>query len=370
MNAVCGYSKIENKESNQRESPCPKGLRAERKEPMRILGIESSCDETAAAVVENGRKVLSNVVASQVEEHKLYGGVVPEIASRRHSEAISGVVRQALEDAGCTLEEIDAIAVTYAPGLIGALLVGVNFAKGLALAADKPLVPVHHLRSHIAANYLTNPELKPPFLCLVVSGGHTHIIQVEDYTRLRILGRTRDDAAGEAFDKAARAMGMPYPGGIHLDKLAETGNPEAYTFPRPSVTGAPLDFSFSGLKTAVINQLHNAQQKGQTLCIPDLAASFRKAVVECLVHNTVKAAKQTGAEKLVIAGGVSANRLLRARLQEECGKRGWKFYRPELCYCGDNAAMVASQGYCEFLQGNLAGMELNACANMAVDTLK
>ena len=259
---------------------------------MRILGIESSCDETAAAVVENGRKVLSNVVASQVEEHKLYGGVVPEIASRRHSEAISGVVRQALEDAGCTLEEIDAIAVTYAPGLIGALLVGVNFAKGLALAADKPLVPVHHLRSHIAANYLTNPELKPPFLCLVVSGGHTHIIQVEDYTRLRILGRTRDDAAGEAFDKAARAMGMPYPGGIHLDKLAETGNPEAYTFPRPSVTGAPLDFSFSGLKTAVINQLHNAQQKGQTLCIPDLAASFRKAVVECLVHNTVEAAKQ------------------------------------------------------------------------------
>ena len=337
---------------------------------MRILGLESSCDETAAAVVENGRKVLSNVVASQVEEHKLYGGVVPEIASRRHSEAISGVVRQALEDAGCTLEEIDAIAVTYAPGLIGALLVGVNFAKGLALAADKPLVPVHHLRSHIAANYLTNPELKPPFLCLVVSGGHTHIIQVEDYTRLRILGRTRDDAAGEAFDKAARAMGMPYPGGIHLDKLAETGNPEAYTFPRPSVTGAPLDFSFSGLKTAVINQLHNAQQKGQTLCIPDLAASFRKAVVECLVHNTVEAAKQTGAEKLVIAGGVSANRLLRARLQEECGKRGWKFYRPELCYCGDNAAMVASQGYCEFLQGNLAGMELNACANMAVDTLK
>lgn len=342
----------------------------ERKFLMRILGIESSCDETATAVVEDGRKVLSNVVASQVEEHKLYGGVVPEIASRRHSEAISGVVRQALEDAGCTLEEIDAIAVTYAPGLIGALLVGVNFAKGLSLASGKPLIPVHHLRSHIAANYLTNPQLEPPFLCLVVSGGHTHIIEVEDYTRLRIIGRTRDDAAGEAFDKAARAMGMPYPGGIHLDKLAETGNPAAFSFPRPNVSGAPLDFSFSGLKTSVINQIHNASQKGQELNIPDLAASFRKAVVECLVHNTVTAAKQTGAQKLVIAGGVSANRLLRARLQEECDRNGWQFFRPELCYCGDNAAMVGAQGYYEFLQGNLAGMELNACANMAVDTLQ
>lgn len=337
---------------------------------MRILGIESSCDETAASVVEDGRKVLSNVVASQVEEHKLYGGVVPEIASRRHSEAISGVVRQALEDADCSLDDIDAIAVTYAPGLIGALLVGVNFAKGLAMSADKPLVPVHHLRSHIAANYLTNLDLTPPFLCLVVSGGHTHIIEVEDYTQLHILGRTRDDAAGEAFDKAARAMGMPYPGGVHLDKLAETGNPEAYKFPHPSVTGAPLDFSFSGLKTAVINQLHNAAQKGQEICIPDMAASFRKAVVDCLVSNTVSAARQTGVQKLVIAGGVSANRLLRKRLEEECQKRGWEFYRPELCYCGDNAAMVAAQGYYEFLQGNLAKMDLNACANMAVDTLK
>lgn len=337
---------------------------------MRILGIESSCDETAAAVVEDGRKVLSNIVASQVEEHKLYGGVVPEIASRRHSEAISGVVREALEQAGCTLEDIDAIAVTYAPGLIGALLVGVNFAKGLALASGKPLVPVHHLRSHIAANYLTNPELTPPFLCLVVSGGHTHIIEAQDYTRLRIIGRTRDDAAGEAFDKAARAMGMPYPGGVHLDKLAETGDEHAFSFPHPSVTGAPLDFSFSGLKTAVINLLHNAQQKGQEVCIPDLAASFRRAVVDCLVKNTVAAAKQTGAKKLVIAGGVSANRLLRARLEEACRKNGWEFFRPELCYCGDNAAMVGAQGYYEFLQGNLAGMELNACANMAVDTLK
>ena len=337
---------------------------------MRILGIESSCDETAAAVVEDGRQVLSNIVASQVEEHKLYGGVVPEIASRRHSEAISGVTRQALEKAGCTLDDIDTIAVTYAPGLIGALLVGVNFAKGLALATGKPLIPVHHLRSHIAANYLTNPDLTPPFLCLVVSGGHTHLIDVRDYTKLEMIGRTRDDAAGEAFDKAARSMGMPYPGGVHLDEVAESGNPDAFSFPHPSVSGAPLDFSFSGLKTAVINLIHNASQKGQTLPVPDLAASFRKAVVDCLVQNTVAAARKTGAEKVVIAGGVSANRLLRARLEEECQKNGWEFFRPELRYCGDNAAMVGAQGYYEFLRGNLAGMELNACANMAVDTLK
>ena len=231
---------------------------------MKILAIESSCDETAAAVVENGRRVLSSVVATQVEEHKLYGGVVPEIASRRHSEAIVGVGREALERAELTVNDLDAIGVTYAPGLSGALLVGVNFAKGLSLSANLPLIPVHHLRSHIASNYITNPELEPPFLCLVVSGGHTHIIEVTDYTKLRILGKTRDDAAGEAFDKAARAMGMPYPGGIAMDKLAETGNDKAFKLPRPTVDGAPLDFSFSGLKTAVINILHNAEQKCQT----------------------------------------------------------------------------------------------------------
>lgn len=334
---------------------------------MRILGIESSCDETAAAVVEDGRRVLSSVIASQVEEHKLYGGVVPEIASRRHSEAIVGVTRQALDEAEVSLSGIDAIAVTYAPGLIGALLVGVNFAKGLALSSGLPLVPVHHLRSHIAANYITNPELEPPFLCLVVSGGHTHIIQVEDYTKLRILGCTRDDAAGEAFDKAARAMGMPYPGGVHLDKVAQDGNPEAFRFPRPSVDGAPLDFSFSGLKTSVINLIHNASQKGQTLPVPDLAASFRKAVVGCLVHNFTEAARQTGSKKLVIAGGVSANSLLRSELERVCAENGWKFYRPALNLCGDNAAMVGAQGYYEYLAGSRAGMDLNACAEMPVD---
>ena len=334
---------------------------------MRILALESSCDETAAAVVEDGRRVLSNVVASQVEEHRLYGGVVPEIASRRHSEAIVGVTRQALDEAEVSLSGIDAIAVTYAPGLIGALLVGVNFAKGLALSSGLPLVPVHHLRSHIAANYITNPELEPPFLCLVVSGGHTHIIQVEDYTKLRILGCTRDDAAGEAFDTAARAMGMPYPGGVHLDKVAQDGNPEAFRFPRPSVDGAPLDFSFSGLKTSVINLIHNASQKGQTLPVPDLAASFRKAVVGCLVHNFTEAARQTGSKKLVIAGGVSANSLLRSELERVCAENGWQFYRPALNLCGDNAAMVGAQGYYEYLAGSRAGMDLNACAEMPVD---
>ena len=337
---------------------------------MRILGIESSCDETAASVVEDGRRVLSNVIASQVEEHKLYGGVVPEIASRRHCEAITGVTDRALREAGTDLSQIDAIAVTYAPGLIGALLVGVNFAKGLALSSGKPLVPVHHLRSHIAANYLSNPNLTPPFLCLVVSGGHTHLIDVKDYTDMRIIGYTHDAAAGEAFDTAARAMGMPYPGGIHLDKVAEGGNDRAFSLPRPSVDGAPYDFSFSGLKTSVINLLHNARQKNETVCIPDLAASYRRAVVDCLVRGTMRAAEDTGARTLVIAGGVSANRLLRRQLERECQKRGLVFCRPELCYCGDNGAMVASQGYYEFLSGVRASAGLNACANMAVDTLE
>ena len=334
---------------------------------MRILGIESSCDETAASVVEDGRAVLSNVVASQVEEHKLYGGVVPEIASRRHCEAISGVVREALDGTETGLGAIDAVAVTSAPGLIGALLVGVNFAKGLSLACGKPLVPVHHLRSHIAANYISFPELEPPFLCLVVSGGHTHIVQVDDYTELRVLGRTRDDAAGEAFDKAARAMGIPYPGGVELDKIAEGGNDNAYRLPRPAVDGAPYDFSFSGLKTNAINLIHNAAQRGETLSVPDLAASYRKAVVDCLTRNFLAAARDTGAKKLAIAGGVSANALLRRTLERECAERGLEFYRPELRYCGDNGAMVGAQGYYEFLAGNTAGPDLNARAEMPVE---
>ncbi len=334
---------------------------------MLILGIESSCDETAAAVVEDGRKVFSSVVASQVEEHRIYGGVVPEIASRRHSEAITGIVRTALEESGKALRELDGVAVTYAPGLIGALLVGVNFAKGLSLSAGLPLVPVHHLRGHIAANYLSNPALEPPFLCLVVSGGHTHIVNVRDYTHMEILGRTRDDAAGEAFDKAARAMGIPYPGGVEMDRIAEGGSENAYRLPRPRVDGSPLDFSFSGLKTAVLNLLHNAEQRGEEINVPDLCASYRKTVVECLVRNFEKAADQTGAKKLVTAGGVSANRLLRRELTALCERTGRELYMPELSLCGDNAAMIASQGYYELLAGNTAGMDLNACAQRGIE---
>lgn len=333
---------------------------------MRLLGIESSCDETAASVVEDGRRVLSSVIASQVLEHRKFGGVVPEIASRRHAEAIVGVVQQALDDAGTNIKELDAIAVTAAPGLIGALLVGVNFAKGLSFASGVPLVPVHHLRSHVAANYLTSASLEPPFLCLVVSGGHTHIVHVTDYTEFRVLGCTRDDAAGEAFDKAARAMGLPYPGGVFLDKEAELGNPDAFSLPHPSVDGAPFDFSFSGLKTAVINLIHNAAQKGDELPRADLAASFRRAVVDCLVRNVIAAMRETGERRLVIAGGVSANSLLRRELERICGENGWEFYRPELSLCGDNAAMVASQGYYEFLAGRRAGLDLNALATMDI----
>lgn len=334
---------------------------------MKILAIESSCDETAAAVVEDGRKVISSVVASQVEEHKLYGGVVPEIASRRHAEAIVPVVKSSLEQAELTLKEIDAIAVTYAPGLIGALLVGVNFAKGLSLSTGLPLVPTHHLRSHIASNYISNQELKPPFLCLVVSGGHSHIVMVEDYTKMRIIGKTRDDAAGEAFDKAARTMGMPYPGGIALDKVAEDGDPFAFKLPRPTVSGSQYDFSFSGLKTAVINLIHNSAQKGIELNKADVCASFRYAVVDCLKTNFLKAAEDLKVDKLVIAGGVSANRLLRSSLQEECDKHGLAFYMPEKSLCGDNAAMVGSQGYYEYLSGNIASTDLNAFATMSIE---
>lgn len=334
---------------------------------MKILSIESSCDETAAAVVEDGRVVLSSVIASQVEEHRLYGGVVPEIASRRHAEAITSVVREALESASVTLDDIDAIACTFAPGLIGALLVGVNFAKGLALSCGKPLIPVHHLRSHIAANYISHPGLKPPFLCLVVSGGHSHIVMVEDYTKMRVIGQTRDDAAGEAFDKAARTMGMPYPGGIELDRIAEEGDDSAYALPHPTVAGSPYDFSFSGLKTAVINLIHNAMQKGEKLSREDLCASFRRAVVGCLTDNLFKAAEDFGVDTIVAAGGVSANRLLRRELERMSKEKGYKLYVPDLSLCGDNAAMVGAQGYYEFLSGNIAQSDLNAVATLPID---
>ncbi len=334
---------------------------------MKILAIESSCDETAAAVVEDGRTILSSVIASQVEEHKLYGGVVPEIASRRHCEAINGVVRQALSDAGLTFEGIDALAVTYAPGLIGALLVGVNFAKGLSMATGLPLIPVHHLRSHIASNYLAHPALKPPFLCLVVSGGHSHIVEVRDYTEMKIIGKTRDDAAGEAFDKAARTMGMPYPGGIHLDQAAESGDPLAFRLPHPKVEGAPYDFSFSGLKTAVINLIHNASQKGESLPVADLSASFRKAVVDSLTDNFLRAAEELGYHTLVLAGGVSANSLLRRTMDDACRQKGWQCYYPPLSLCGDNGAMVGAQAYYEYLAGKRADTSLNARATMSIE---
>ena len=334
---------------------------------MRILGIESSCDETAASVVEDGRRVLSNVIASQVEEHKIYGGVVPEIASRRHTEAICGVIDKALADAECTLSDIDAIAVTYAPGLIGALLVGVNYAKGLSLSTEVPLVPVHHLRGHIAANYISSEEIKPPFLALVVSGGHSHIINVKSYTDFEIIGRTRDDAAGEAMDKAARTVGLPYPGGVNLDKIAVNGDENKYKFPVPKVADNKYDFSFSGLKTFAVNLVHNASQKGEEVKAEDLGASFIKAVTDLLVSHTMDAAADLDARTIVLAGGVSANSRLRRVMSEQCEKRGIKLFMPELKYCGDNAAMIASQGYYEYLDGKIAGLTLNAVASMPID---
>ena len=333
---------------------------------MKILAIESSCDETAAAVVEDGRRVLSNVISSQVQEHRIYGGVVPEIASRRHAEAISGVVEKALADAETSLDELEAIAVTYAPGLIGALLVGVNYAKGLAYASGKPLVPVHHLRSHIAASYISHPDLKPPFFCLVVSGGNTMMVEVKSYTEFEVIGRTRDDAAGEALDKAARAMGIPYPGGLNLDRLCKDGDSTAYKFPTPRVEGSDYDFSFSGLKTSVINTIHNAKQKNGEINVADLGASFTKAVSSCLCKSTERAMLERNHSTLVLAGGVSANSVLRADMQALCKKHGFKLYLPELSLCGDNAVMVGSQGYYEYLAGKRAGLELNAFAGLDI----
>lgn len=340
---------------------------------MKILGIESSCDETAAAVIEDGRKILSNVVSTQIEEHKKYGGVVPEIASRRHCENILGVVRKALEDADTDLDGIDAIGVTYAPGLIGALLVGVSFAKGLALAAEKPLIPVHHIAGHIAANYLASAEtdepLKPPYLCLVASGGHSHIIEVTDYTKFHVIGRTHDDAAGEAFDKAARVLGFCYPGGVQIDKAAQSGDPNAYKLPHPKITGSEYDFSFSGLKTAVINLAHNAEQKGEEINKNDLAASFQKTISEILVGKIIAAAKAYNYKTVALAGGVSANSAVRSLLEKECKKNGMKLYMPPLYLCGDNAAMIGCQAYYDHLSGKRAGMDLNAIATLSLEEI-
>ena len=332
---------------------------------MLILGIESSCDETAMAVCRDGREVLSNCVLSQIDMHRIYGGVVPEIASRKHVEAIGVLAEQALREAGISRRDLDAIAVTAAPGLIGALLVGVNFAKAAALALDIPLIPVHHIRGHIAANYIAFPNLEPPFLCLSVSGGNSLILDVRDYTELRVMGSTRDDAAGECFDKIARVLGMPYPGGAALDARSQGGNSEAYPLPRTRVSG--YDFSFSGLKTATLNVIHNAEQRGEDLNIPDLCASFVAAVCDMLVPRTMAALEETGYGKLAVAGGVAANAHIRAAFQRECGKLGAELYLPPLRLCGDNGAMIACQGYYEYLAGHVAGQSLNAAATMDPD---
>ena len=334
---------------------------------MLILGIESSCDETAASVARNHTEILSNVVSSQVEEHKQYGGVVPEIASRRHCENVLPVVQKALDDAGVTLAELDGIAVTAYPGLIGALLVGVNFAKGLALTAGKPLVPTHHLAGHIAANYIAHPELKPPYLCLVVSGGHSHLVEVLTYTKFRILGRTRDDAAGECFDKAARVLGLPYPGGKPMDVLAQQSPGGKYTLPRVHVEGAELDMSFSGLKTAVVNLAHNAQQKGEPLDAAALARDFTQAVSDELVPRAMEAARRTGRRTIVAAGGVAANSIIRGDLERACRQAGCRLYLPPLRLCGDNGAMIGAQGYYEYLAGHTADLSLNAYATRDLD---
>ena len=336
---------------------------------MKILAVESSCDETAVAVVEDGRKVLTDCIASQVALHRLYGGVVPEIASRKHMEAIYALADEALTTAGITRDDIDAVAVTFAPGLIGAVLVGVNFAKAAALAMGKPLVPVHHIRGHIAANYIAYPDLEPPFLCLVVSGGHTLLVDVEGYTKFRILGTTRDDAAGECFDKVARLLGMPYPGGAALDKMAASGDPRKYTLPHTHLSGNPLDMSFSGLKTAAINLIHNAEQKGETIDVPSLCASFSQAVSDILVPRTLRALQETGCKTLAIAGGVAANSKIRGDFLRETERLGVRLCLPPLKLCGDNGAMIGAQGYFEYLAGVRAGQDLNAYATMPLDQL-
>ena len=333
---------------------------------MNILAVESSCDETAVAIVRDGREVLCDCIASQVELHRIYGGVVPEIASRKHIEAIYGLADQALLQTGLTRSDIDAVAVTYAPGLIGAVLVGVNFAKAAALALDKPLIPVHHIRGHIGANYIAYPDLKPPFLCLVVSGGHTMIVEVSDYTKMRILGTTLDDAAGECFDKVARVLDMPYPGGAALDKAAQMGDDTKYALPRSKPGANPYDMSFSGLKTAALNLIHHAEQVGEELDIPSLCASFTAAVSETLVPRVVRALEETGYRKVAVAGGVAANSRIRHDILEAAGKLGAEVYMPPLKLCGDNGAMIGSQAYYEYLAGNIADMSLNAYATKSI----
>lgn len=331
---------------------------------INILAIESSCDETAAAVVHNGREVRSNVISSQIDLHKLYGGVVPEIASRKHIEKINQVIDEALKEADITLDEIDAIGVTYGPGLVGALLVGVAEAKAIAYAKKKPLVGVHHIEGHISANYIEHPDLKPPFLCLVVSGGHTHLVCVKDYGKYEILGRTRDDAVGEAYDKVARTIGLGYPGGPKIDRIAKEGNPDAITFPKANIDDAPYDFSFSGLKSSVLNYINGCQMKGQTYNPADIAASFQKAAVEVLVEKSMKAVDEYGMYKFAIAGGVAANSALREAMQAACDKRDMKFYYPSPIFCTDNAAMIGAAAYYEYLAGTRHGWDLNAVPNL------
>ena len=333
---------------------------------MNILAVESSCDETAVAIVQDGRKVLTDCIASQVDLHRIYGGVVPEIASRKHIEAIYGLADQALERANLTRQDIDAVAVTYAPGLIGAVLVGVNFAKAAALAMNKPLIPVHHIRGHIAANYLAYPELEPPFLCLVVSGGHTMIIDVTDYTKMEILGTTLDDAAGECFDKVGRVLGMPYPGGAALDKAAQRGDDTKYVLPRSKPGVNPYDMSFSGLKTATLNLIHHAEQVGEQLDTDSLCASFCAAVSDTLVPRVVMALVQTGRKKIAVAGGVAANSRIRRDILEAAKQLGAEVYMPPLSLCGDNGAMIGAQAYYEYLAGNVADMDLNAYATKSI----
>ena len=333
---------------------------------MNILAVESSCDETAVAIVRDGREVLCDCIASQVALHREYGGVVPEIASRKHIEAIYGLAEEALTETGLTRADIDAVAVTYAPGLIGAVLVGVNFAKAAAMAMGKPLIPVHHIRGHIAANYIAYPDLKPPFLCLVVSGGHTMFVEVKDYTEMRILGTTLDDAAGECFDKVGRVLGMPYPGGAALDKMAQKGTPGKYSLPRSKPGENPYNMSFSGLKTAALNLIHHAEQVGEELDIPSLCAEFSQAVSDTLVPRAEMALRETGYKKIAVAGGVAANSKIRADILAMAQTLGAEVYLPPLKLCGDNAAMIGAQGYYEFLAGNTAGMELNAYATKSI----
>lgn len=336
----------------------------EEKKDVLILAIESSCDETAAAVVRNGREVLSNIISSQIELHKLYGGVVPEIASRKHIEKINQVIEEALDQAGVGLEDLDAVGVTYGPGLVGALLVGVSAAKSISYARGLPLVGVHHIEGHISANYIEHPDLEPPFACLVVSGGHTHLVVVKDYGKYEIIGRTRDDAAGEAFDKVARAIGLGYPGGPKIDKLSKQGNPDAIRFPKAHVADAPYDFSFSGLKSAVLNYLNGCRMKGECAAEADVAASFQKAVIDVLVEHSMMAVEEFGFDKFAIAGGVASNSSLRQAMEKACQKHHVSFYHPSPIFCTDNAAMIGVAAYYEYMAGTRHGLDLNAVPNL------